>query len=1165
MYKKVLIDAYNSSIGRIIMPIINSKIECRKILLLLFLAILSSNYLLAQADPSSVPTNALKLETDKMDYQPGETANISGSGFQPFEVVSLEVHHADGTPDSGEDHEPWTVNADANGNITTTWHVCEDDCLGSLLKLSAQGQSSGLKTSKLFTDATVTTLVFNNTAQGWFSTVSGQYHYSSNDNYIVGYDHNGFRNFFTFSLSGLNLSGKKVISAKLYILDNGCTPYVTTVTYSLFDVSASRSELTADYMNTNPLGQTIWNDLGSGQSYGSFIQNTQATGGSRVFELNTTALADIKTHSGGEFSIGGVLQSAPNNTFLFGCTGGTTGQQQLVIQITDENSITTSQLSSNSLCVGSSLSIPYTASGTFNASNTFTAQLSNAAGSFTSPTNIGSISSSTSGTINVTIPIGTPKGTGYRIRVVSDNPAITGSDNGSDITINSLPTASISAGGPTTFCPGGSLTLTSSVGDSYLWSTGETTQSISVNSSGNYTVTVTTNGCSATSAATTVTVEDNTKPTVVTKNITVQLDANGNATIAEDAVNNGSSDACGGLTFDTDKTTFNCGNVGANTVTLTVRDANGNSETGTATVTVKDEVKPVATCKNIEVYLGQDGTVSITPQQVNNGSSDACGITLSLDKTSFNTTNVGANTVTLTVKDPSNNSSSCQATITVKKRPTILVYTGDGSEQYSDKQALTAELRDQITNTVLSSKSVGFTIGSQSTSASTNASGIASANLILTQDPALVYTVASSFAGDDIYQLSSDSDPFDITREDARAYYTGALFASTSGANSNTATVTLSATIKDITAVIGDAAYDAFAGDIRNATVSFIDRDLNTVLATVPIGLVSSGDVLVGTATANVSLSTGSGDSKQFTIGIRVNNYYTRDAGDENTVVTVSKPLNDFVTGGGYLNLQRSGGQKAGTTGTKNNFGFNIKYNKSGTNLQGNINTIFRRIESDGLLHVYQIKGNAMTSLSTNTSNAAAKTAVFNGKANMQDITNPLAPVSMGGNLTLQVVMTDKGEPGNTDMIGITVWSGDGGMLYSSNWDGTRTVEQVLGGGNLKVTGGSFSSSPSTAPSVVQKESLKEQVGDNAPARLQLKTFPNPATDQFTVVVSSNNANEKISIRVMDLHGKILEVRNNVSAGQTLRIGDKLRPGTYYVEALQGKQKQALKVIKLAD
>ncbi len=75
------------------------------------------------------------------------------------------------------------------------------------------------------------------------------------------------------------------------------------------------------------------------------------------------------------------------------------------------------------------------------------------------------------------------------------------------VTVNSLPIAAITAEGPTTFCQGGSVVLTSSSGSSYLWSTGANTQSITVTTSGSYSVTVTdANGCTATSAATVVTV-----------------------------------------------------------------------------------------------------------------------------------------------------------------------------------------------------------------------------------------------------------------------------------------------------------------------------------------------------------------------------------------------------------------------------------------------------------------------------------------------------------------------------------------------------------------------------------------------------------------------------------------------------------------------------------
>ncbi|UOQ97259.1 T9SS type A sorting domain-containing protein [Hymenobacter sp. 5317J-9] len=95
---------------------------------------------------------------------------------------------------------------------------------------------------------------------------------------------------------------------------------------------------------------------------------------------------------------------------------------------------------SGSLCPGSPITVPYTVTtGSVNGGNTFTVQLSNASGSFSSPVLIGSLSSSAaSGTIAAVIPASTPAGSGYRVRVVADNPAAVGSDNGTNLTVGAL-------------------------------------------------------------------------------------------------------------------------------------------------------------------------------------------------------------------------------------------------------------------------------------------------------------------------------------------------------------------------------------------------------------------------------------------------------------------------------------------------------------------------------------------------------------------------------------------------------------------------------------------------------------------------------------------------------------------------------------------------------
>lgn len=83
-----------------------------------------------------------------------------------------------------------------------------------------------------------------------------------------------------------------------------------------------------------------------------------------------------------------------------------------------------------------SVTVPFTTSGTFNNGNTFTAQLSDASGSFANPVTIGSANGTTSGNINASIDHTTVTGTGYRIRVISSNPALIGSDNGVNLVVD---------------------------------------------------------------------------------------------------------------------------------------------------------------------------------------------------------------------------------------------------------------------------------------------------------------------------------------------------------------------------------------------------------------------------------------------------------------------------------------------------------------------------------------------------------------------------------------------------------------------------------------------------------------------------------------------------------------------------------------------------------
>jgi len=101
-------------------------------------------------------TTAATVDTDQIDYQPDTTATIDGSGFLSGETVELQVLNLTTPTDVGAEHDPWTTNADVNGNFETTWYVTADET-NQTLELTATGLTSGMVAQRVFTDsATVT-------------------------------------------------------------------------------------------------------------------------------------------------------------------------------------------------------------------------------------------------------------------------------------------------------------------------------------------------------------------------------------------------------------------------------------------------------------------------------------------------------------------------------------------------------------------------------------------------------------------------------------------------------------------------------------------------------------------------------------------------------------------------------------------------------------------------------------------------------------------------------------------------------------------------------------------------------------------------------------------------------------------------------------------------
>ncbi|MGV3530314.1 MAG: T9SS type A sorting domain-containing protein, partial [Flavisolibacter sp.] len=422
-----------------------------------------------------------------------------------------------------------------------------------------------------------------------------------------------------------------------------------------------------------------------------------------------------------------------------------------------------------------------------------------------------------------------------------------------------------------------------------------------------------------------------------------------------------------------------------------------------------------------------------------------------------------------------------------------------------------------------------------------------------------------------------------VTQEDAYVVYNGDLIKAAESTNATSVTFDLRAVVYDINYPQNpvNSLFDDYPGDIRNAKIRFTNADgesgvniLNTGWISVA-DLVQASDKRVGVVNIPggliISGLSNNAPSRQIRIGIEVggDGYY---AFSDDIIVTAYLPNGDFITGGGYIVPTESVGRKESDDYKKVNFGFNVKFNKTGKNLQGSMNILFRRTELDGRVHTYQIKPNSMVSLGVNASSPTYQTAEYVAKVTVKDITGNVSngDADLGGNKMLYVKMVDQGEPGNLDMISFVLVNGTddpnvyGNIIWSSNWVSSRTQTMYLGGGNLVVHSGfNLGSSSSTQTITGNNKGNKARLDNTAqPFNITLKAYPNPSSDLFNVQVTSDNTHEAIQLRVVDILGRVVEMKNNVAPNSSIQVGAGYKQGVYMVEVMQGDQRRQLKVIK---
>ncbi len=243
--------------------------------------------------------------------------------------------------------------------------------------------------------------------------------------------------------------------------------------------------------------------------------------------------------------------------------------------------ITLGTITPTAYCVGSTISVPFTTTGTFAAGNVFTAQLSSATGDFTTPTATGT--ATTAGTISLTAP--TTVGTGYKVRVIASDPTTT-STSSADITLNALPADRTIVANPTSVTTGNSSNIevpTSQTGVNYqLQNTVGNANVGGVVAGTGATINLPTGNLTATSTFRVVATNATTTCTRTLNNVTVTVTAVAAPTIALGTIT--PTAYCVGTSISVPFTTTGTF-AGGNIFTAEMSDAAGNFTTITATAT----------------------------------------------------------------------------------------------------------------------------------------------------------------------------------------------------------------------------------------------------------------------------------------------------------------------------------------------------------------------------------------------------------------------------------------------------------------------------------------------------------------------------------------------------------------------------------------------------
>jgi hypothetical protein len=261
---------------------------------------------------------------------------------------------------------------------------------------------------------------------------------------------------------------------------------------------------------------------------------------------------------------------------------------------------------------------------------------------------------------------------------------------------------------------------------------------------------------------------------------------------------------------------------------------------------------------------------------------------------------------------------------------------------------------------------------------------------------------------------------------------------------------------------------------------------------------------------------------------------------DMEEIIVIYDPNGGYTYGGGWFNSPAGALTSNPTAKGKVNFGFTVNYYKGATLPKG---------ETQFELKVGDLQFNA---LNFEYLSISGYKAVFKGTGKI---------VGGQSGINFMMYVTDGALDGTgIDKVRIKIFNKNTGLVYYDSQPGASDAANpttAVGVNSQVVIGG--------INNTLTKLSASQQgmVAESGP-QLDVSAMPNPSQDNFTIQLKGINKKDVITVQVFDQYGRLVETKKTYS-GSTLTIGERYRPGVYYLRATQSNSHTEIKLIRMAN